>query len=109
MDGDLRGGFEKNRPNERDRTLRGCGSLRHIARNGGSCGDGVQIPTLIIHEDADEIVPYWMGEHLAYAIAGARLVRIAGAHHGDLFSRDGAHLLEEIVTLGGNVRRRRIP
>jgi uncharacterized protein len=60
----------------------------------------IRVPTLIIHGDADEIIPYWMGEHLAHAISGARLVRIGGAHHGDLFARDGAHLLEEIVTLG---------
>jgi fermentation-respiration switch protein FrsA (DUF1100 family) len=56
----------------------------------------IHVPTLIIHGDADEIVPYWMGEQLARAIPGARLVRIAGAH----FARDGEHLLAEMAALG---------
>jgi fermentation-respiration switch protein FrsA (DUF1100 family) len=60
----------------------------------------IHVPTLIIHGDADEIVPYWMGERLARAISGARILRIAGAHHGDLFARDGEHLLAAIVAFG---------
>jgi uncharacterized protein len=62
--------------------------------------DDIHVPTLVIHGDADEIVPFWMGERVARAIRGARLVRIAGAHHGDLFARDGDHLLAEITALG---------
>jgi fermentation-respiration switch protein FrsA (DUF1100 family) len=60
----------------------------------------IHVPTLVIHGDADAIVPFWMGERVARAIAGARLVRVAGAHHGDLFVRDGAHLFAEIAALG---------
>jgi fermentation-respiration switch protein FrsA (DUF1100 family) len=60
----------------------------------------IHIPTLIIHGDADEIVPYWMSERLARDIRGARLVRIAGGHHGDLFGRDRERLLAEMVALG---------
>jgi uncharacterized protein len=56
--------------------------------------------TVVIHGDADEIVPFWMGERVAGAIAGARLVRVSGAHHGDLFARDGARLIDEIAALG---------
>ncbi len=62
--------------------------------------DDIHVPTLVIHGDADEIVPFWMGERVARAIRGARLVRIAGAHHGDLFARDGDHVLAEIIALG---------
>jgi len=62
--------------------------------------EDIRIPTLVIHGDADEIVPFWMGQRLARAIRGARLLRIAGAHHGDLFARDGAHLLAEIAAIG---------
>ncbi len=61
----------------------------------------IQIPTLIIHGDADEVVPFWMGRRLADAIQGSRLLRVAGARHGDLFARDGERLLGEIVAISG--------
>lgn len=61
----------------------------------------IRVPTLVIHGDADEIVPFWMGERIASAIHGARFVRVAGAHHGDLFARDGARLISEIAVFGG--------
>lgn len=60
----------------------------------------ILVPTLIIHGDADEIVPFDMGERLSREIAGARLVRVRGGHHGDLFARDGERLLTEIERLG---------
>jgi hypothetical protein len=41
-----------------------------------------------------------MGERVARAIRGAKLLRIAGAHHGDLFARDGERLLAEIAAMG---------
>lgn len=57
---------------------------------------GIRIPTLIIHGDRDEVIPYDMGELLARTIAGARFISVAGGHHNDLFDRDGAHLMNEI-------------
>ena len=60
----------------------------------------IRMPTLVIHGDADEIVPYAMGERVAGAISGARLVRVAGGRHGDLFMREGRRLLAEIAALG---------
>jgi uncharacterized protein len=60
----------------------------------------IHIPTLIIHGDADEIVPFWMGEHLARTIRDARLLRVPNGRHGDLFSRAGERLLTEIAALG---------
>jgi fermentation-respiration switch protein FrsA (DUF1100 family) len=65
-----------------------------------SKSEDIRIPTLVIHGDADEIVPFWMGERVARAIRGAKLLRIAGAHHGDLFARDGERLLAEIAAMG---------
>lgn len=61
---------------------------------------GIRVPTLVIHGDADEIVPFWMGVRVAQAIRGAKLVRIAGAHHGDLFAREGERLIAEIAAIG---------
>jgi hypothetical protein len=58
---------------------------------------GLRIPTLVVHGDADEIVPFWMGERVARSIAGARLVRVGGGHHGDLFARDAEGILAEIA------------
>ncbi|MBX3234162.1 MAG: alpha/beta hydrolase [Labilithrix sp.] len=50
----------------------------------------IDVPTLVVHGDADEIVPFWMGEELAHRIRGAVLRRVHGGRHGDLFARDPA-------------------
>ncbi len=60
----------------------------------------IRVPTVIIHGDDDEIVPIGMGEQLARAIPAARLVRVSGGHHGDLFAREGDRLMAEIARLG---------
>ena len=59
----------------------------------------IRVPTLIIHGDSDEIVPFAMGEQLSREIVGARLVRVKGGHHGDLFAREASRLLSEISRL----------
>jgi pimeloyl-ACP methyl ester carboxylesterase len=56
----------------------------------------IAIPTLVIHGDADEVVPFWMGERVARSIPNARLVRVRGGRHGDLFARERARLLAEL-------------
>ncbi|MEI8254662.1 MAG: alpha/beta fold hydrolase [Deltaproteobacteria bacterium] len=65
-----------------------------LARSGA-----IRVPTLVIHGDRDEVVPFWMGERVARAIDGARLVRVPGGHHGDLFARAGDRLLAEMSAL----------
>jgi len=57
----------------------------------------IGIPTVVVHGDADEIVPFRMGERIAGAIRGARLLRVAGGRHGDLWSRAHASLLDAIT------------
>jgi pimeloyl-ACP methyl ester carboxylesterase len=57
----------------------------------------IRMPTIVLHGDADEIVPFWMGRRVAETIPGARLVRVPGGHHGDLFSHDVERLLTELV------------
>jgi alpha-beta hydrolase superfamily lysophospholipase len=47
----------------------------------------IHLPTLIFHGDADEEVPFAMGQRLAGAIEGATLHVIPGGHHNDLFQR----------------------
>jgi fermentation-respiration switch protein FrsA (DUF1100 family) len=59
----------------------------------------IHVPTLVIHGDADEIVPFWMGHRLSEAIAGARLLRVAGGRHGDLFLRERDRLLAAIEAI----------
>lgn len=64
----------------------------------------IAIPTVIVHGDADEIVPFQMGERLTAAISGARLVRISGGRHGDLFQRAHTTLVNAIALAGGAPR-----
>jgi fermentation-respiration switch protein FrsA (DUF1100 family) len=53
--------------------------------NRAKCAE-VRAPTLVVHGDKDEIVPYWMGEAVTRATPGARLVTVPGAGHNDLFA-----------------------
>jgi hypothetical protein len=39
-----------------------------------------------------------MGERLAHAVRGARLVRVPGGHHGDLFARQAEDLLTQVLS-----------
>ncbi len=52
---------------------------------------------LIIHGDADEVIPYAMGQELAAAIPGARLITVPGGHHNDLFALRGQALRAALV------------
>jgi fermentation-respiration switch protein FrsA (DUF1100 family) len=54
----------------------------------------IRIPTLVVHGDADEVVPFWMGAQIARAIAGARLLRVPQGRHGDLFARAREAILQ---------------
>jgi fermentation-respiration switch protein FrsA (DUF1100 family) len=60
-------------------------------------------PTLVIHGDADELIPFAMGEKLAAAFPRAELLRVARGHHADLFwpgsgaSPNAAALFDRIV------------
>jgi fermentation-respiration switch protein FrsA (DUF1100 family) len=56
----------------------------------------ITAPTLVIHGDRDEVIPYDMGRSVAAAIASAKLVTVEGAHHNDLFLRRPS-LLDEIA------------
>jgi uncharacterized protein len=44
----------------------------------------ITIPALVVHGDADEVVPYDMGKEVAAALPNAELVTVKGGHHGDL-------------------------
>lgn len=60
----------------------------------------ISVPTLVLHGDADEIIPFWMGQRISHAIAGARFLPVAGGHHGDLFARDHERLIAAMSALG---------
>ncbi len=59
----------------------------------------VQIPTLIIHGEEDEIIPVTEGKAL-YALSGAeqkRALFVTGAGHNDLFERAGTEYMQSLV------------
>jgi fermentation-respiration switch protein FrsA (DUF1100 family) len=57
----------------------------------------VRVPVLIVHGDRDELVPFGMGEELARTFPRARLLRVAGAHHNDLWLDHGDELFPAIA------------
>jgi pimeloyl-ACP methyl ester carboxylesterase len=51
-------------------------------------------PTLVVHGDADEVVPFEMGQRVAKALPHGQFVRVPGGHHTDVFTSD---VLERIT------------
>jgi pimeloyl-ACP methyl ester carboxylesterase len=47
----------------------------------------ITVPTLVVHGDEDDLVPYANGQQLERLIPGARLVRITGGDHYALIMR----------------------
>jgi fermentation-respiration switch protein FrsA (DUF1100 family) len=59
----------------------------------------IRIPTLIIHGEADEIIPATEGRAL-YALSGAarkEALFVPGAGHNDLFERGGEEYMRSIT------------
>jgi uncharacterized protein len=46
----------------------------------------IQVPVLVIHGDADEVIPVAMGKEVAGAFPKAKLIVVHGGHHNDLFA-----------------------
>ena len=59
----------------------------------------IRVPTLIVHGDADEIVPFAMGETLAQSLPRAHLLRVPRANHADVVAAAGAGLVERIFEI----------
>jgi len=61
----------------------------------------IKIPTLVIHGDEDEIIPFTMGQTVSQAIANSRFIRVTGGHHNDLLfvgsGTPNAHELFETI------------
>lgn len=53
--------------------------------------DRIRIPTLVMHGDRDEIVPFSQGEKVAGRIAGVHFERIVGARHTNLLEDPRAY------------------
>ena len=65
-----------------------------------SNAEAIHIPTLIVHGSEDRTVPVEMGEQMARAISGARLLVAEGRGHNDLFlGRTGpfAEAIEQLL------------
>lgn len=68
----------------------------------------IQIPVLIAHGDADDHVPFAMGQTLSRTFPHARLITVAGGNHIDLRSRD-PQLMTKILDFLGEVSVNRTP
>lgn len=95
----------------RDVARRHYGALAALARNQFDSSARVAtlgVPILIAHGDADEIVPYALGERLfALAREPKRFVRVAGRQHNDVFA--SAALLDEIAAFARAATARPAP
>lgn len=59
----------------------------------------IRVPTLVVHGDADEVIPFAMGEEVALAIGGAQLLRVPGARHADAVWRAPDVVFRAVVEL----------
>ena len=73
---------------------------RHLVRDRfdtRAIAPGIRIPVLIIHGTDDELVPFAMGEELARSFPAARLMRVQGGGHNDLWARHATVLASAIT------------
>ena len=66
--------------------------VRHVEQAGS-----IDVPTVVIHGDQDELIPFEMGRAVASAIRDARFIPVRGGHHNDLLALGGARLLDAIT------------
>jgi fermentation-respiration switch protein FrsA (DUF1100 family) len=57
----------------------------------------IRVPTLVVHGNRDELIPFTMGEAVAKAIPGAQFIPVEGAGHGDVYARGGGELMRTIT------------
>lgn len=55
------------------------------------------LPTVVVHGEADSLIPVAMGRRVQGAIAGAKLEIFTGGEHHDLFGREDGRLVARIV------------
>ena len=56
----------------------------------------VNVPVLVVHGTADQVIPQALGRELAGRFPNARFVSVEGGHHNDLWERPG--VLDEALT-----------
>lgn len=59
----------------------------------------IRIPTLVVHGEADNLIPAEMGRRVASSIAGAELLILPGASHNDVWR--GTRLLDALAAFSG--------
>jgi pimeloyl-ACP methyl ester carboxylesterase len=59
----------------------------------------IAIPTLVIHGDHDELIPYSMGKRLAALFRAAKLKTVLGGHHTDLVDMDRSGVFDAVAAL----------
>jgi hypothetical protein len=57
----------------------------------------ITVPVLIVHGDADELIPHAMGERLAATFPKAEMYTVKGGHHGDLIAIDAEGVFETVA------------
>jgi pimeloyl-ACP methyl ester carboxylesterase len=67
----------------------------------------LRVPLLVLHGDADEVVPHSMASRLFDACRGSRRIqKVTGGLHKDLFQRDPEALVRAIHTFAGTLHHR---
>jgi pimeloyl-ACP methyl ester carboxylesterase len=61
-------------------------------------------PVLIVHGTEDEVVPFAMGEKMTGRFPHAEMVRVAGAHHNDVFVAGGEPLAGRVAAFADEQR-----
>ncbi len=72
--------------------------VRDVFDTRAKCAE-IHAPALVVHGDADGVVPFWMGKAVAEAISGATFLRVPGGGHNDLFARDPSLLAALVAHL----------
>jgi alpha-beta hydrolase superfamily lysophospholipase len=57
----------------------------------------IRVPTMVVHGDQDDVIPFEQGEAVARSIPRARFIPLRGAHHNDVYELGGEALMQTIV------------
>ena len=64
-----------------------------------------RVPALVVHGDADSVIPYRLGQQLYAQLPGPkRLVTITGGDHNDAAPRDAKAYWEAVARFAAEVR-----
>jgi len=63
----------------------------------------IELPTIVVHGELDEVIPIAMGRAVSAAIHGAKLLTVPNGHHNDLLLLAHSLIIDAVAALAARV------